>query len=261
MNWQEEYRRKLVSAQEAVKVIKSGDKVVLPMGSNPVVLGLALTGRMPELRDLEIYFVGPLSDFGWFDNWVVNAHTIVVGFPAKSAPGADLMRQAIQEKRVDDLICPLSCYLKSYLGGRPGVRQADVVMVNVSPPDANGFCSFGSSLWDQKQQAENAKVVLAEVDKRLIRTYGDNFIHVSQIDYLTETDLDKRAAFTNLPPVPVTREVEAIAGYLAILIKDGDTIEAGLSDVIEAAVAMPGGPFDNKHDLGWHTERLPRGGR
>ena len=92
-----------------------------------------------------------------------------------------LVRALVSEKRTD--------FTVSGLFGVPDVSETkpiDVFMVQISPPDEHGLCSFGASLWKKKEWVRDAKVVMAEVNERVIRTYGDNFVHVSEIDYFVE---------------------------------------------------------------------------
>jgi 4-hydroxybutyrate CoA-transferase len=134
-------------------------------------------------------------------------------------------------------------------------------MVELSPPDAHGYCSFGASVWTKKTECRNAKLVLAEVNKNLIRTYGDNFIHVSEIDYFVEhTPSGKQPGGTDLlgrKDVQPGEAEKAIAGYVSTLVKDGDTLQVGVGATSEWCCVL--GTFDSKVDLGWHSETTPRG--
>jgi len=144
----------------------------------------------------------------------------------------------------------------------PGARQKpDVILTQLSPPDKHGYCSFGASLWNKKQAIMDAKIVLAEINKNLIRTYGDNFIHVSEIDYFVEhTPSGKTPGTTDLlgrkTVGPGERE-QRISQYVASLIRDGDTLEIGVGGTSEWLPQL--GTFDDKLDLGWHSENTPPG--
>jgi len=116
-------------------------------------------------------------------------------------------------------------------------------------------------VWGKKEVVRHAKKTIAEVNKNLIRTYGNNFIHVSEIDYFVEhisggeapggTDLLGRKTWQ-------PGEVEtSIAGYVGILIEDGSTLQIGVGSTSEWVVQL--GALNNKVDLGWHSETTPRG--
>ena len=256
MNWQHEYQRKLVSADEAVSVIKSGDLICCPLDSEPLAVGLALTARAADLEDVEIEVAAPTNqDLGWYDPWATDRFRVKAGFIPRFAGPA--LRKASDEKRVDFQCAESALYLKGVSEGRPGHRRADACMLEVSPPDANGFCSFGNSMWDKKRKAESAKIVIAQINNSFIRTYGDNFIHVSQIDYFVESAQSGRSAFVGMSEVKPPPEAGTIAESVSTLIRDGDTIAVGIGVLTEGLLSA--GVFDNKSDLGFHTERTPRG--
>jgi len=167
-----------------------------------------------------------------------------------------LIRALVSQKRTD--------FTVSGLFGVPDMSETkpiDVFMVQISPPDEHGLCSFGASLWKKKEWVRDAKVVLAEVNERIIRTYGDNFVHVSEIDYFVEhTPTGKIPGGTDILGRRTTGPGElekTIAGYVGSLIRDGDCLEIGVGGTAEW-VAQLGG-LDSKHDLGWHSENTVRG--
>ncbi len=180
MDWQEEYKRKLVSAEEAVKTIKSGDLVYIHNQHNPELLIKALFARRNKLNDVKIWGWGADVDPGWYQpGWEDTFPTVVDVFVS------DVNRPAMDAHRAD--YYPHSFDNQFKAEERPDERRdLDVLLTVVSPPDKNGFCSFGYSLWYKKFQAGIAKKVIAEVDNNYIRTYGDNFIHVSEIDCFVE---------------------------------------------------------------------------
>ncbi len=245
-NWREEYQRKLVSAEEAVQSVKSGDTVSIPLGREPEALGLALAARGGEVENVKIVAYSPGLDFGWYDEGWEEIFKVKVGFVFPRG----IAREWMDSRRGDFQI-------GSVAGAHPYYTEdpLDVVMVEVSPPDEHGFCSFGASLWDKREQIQRARVVLAEVNDRLIRTAGENWVHVSQIDCFVEHRRTTGwGASTHGEPGD---HVKAIAGYVNELIRDGDTVQVGAGTTSEALVNA--GAFDGKHDLGVHTEMTPRG--
>jgi len=251
MGLEEEYEKKLVAPEEAISVVKSGDLVVFTQGMEPFDLGLALTARLPDLNDVTVSVRTPGRDFGWYDPGWEQFVNIEVGF------GLPIVRQIIADKRCDIPIGSLGFIFH----GEEDQKRTDVVLVEVSPPDHNGFCSFGASVWTKKSEIRSAKITLAEVNEKLIRTYGENYIHVSEIDYFVKhTPSGRTPGSTDLlgrkeqEPGEVEKK---IASNVATLIKDGDTFQIGVGAVSEWCVLL--GTFNNRNDLGWHSETTPRG--
>lgn len=248
MDWRAEYQHKLMSAGEAVRLVRSGDRVAIALLSDPPALLEALAARLGEVHDVEVLQCTPLMDPGWFDPaWEASFR---FRFETYMSP---LSRPLVQERRADWIPNLFSNYWKHLREGRPGARPADVFMMTVSPPDEHGLCSFGSCIWSKKQHCHAARVVLAEVHPGLIRTYGDNAVHVSQITAFVEgsprpSQLQRREA----PPA-----MKDIAGYVGDLVRDGDTFQIG-AGLLGAHLATLG-PFDAKHDLGYHAENLVPG--
>ena len=180
MAWHEEYQNKLVSAEEAVRAIKSGDRVYFAFPRQPFSLTKALEARRDELEDVEVLLEAPRVDNLWVAPEKKEAFKLVVTIH----PGPK-MRPWLKEKSATYLPSVFSTEAKT-LKERTGTRDIDVYLGVISPPDKNGFCSFGSELWNKKNCVQSAKTVIAEIDNSFIRTYGDNFIHVSQIDHLVE---------------------------------------------------------------------------
>jgi len=186
-NWRNEYRRRLVSAEEAVKVVKSGDRVIIPLVNQPHRLGPVLAARKEELRNVTIHSCFPTqTDWGMFyqpgmEESFYNTIELFIGDFARMAPaGTDSKRTVYWPGLFSVMMKPFD--------ERPEEcpYRIDVVMVVVSPPDKNGFCSFGGHLWNKRSYCKRARSVIAEVDETQIRTGGTNFIHVSEIDHFVE---------------------------------------------------------------------------
>lgn len=249
MSWNKVYEKRLVTPEEAVKIIKSGDRVVFCQGNEPLGMGLALAARKEELRNVQISVRTPGRDFGWYDPGWEESFQIEVGFVLP------IVKEAAAERR-----CDLAIGSLGFIFHEEERRPADVVMVEVSPPDNHGFCSFGASLWNKKAEVRAAKIAIAEVNENLIRTYGENFIHVSEIDYFVKhTPSGRQPGSTDLlgRKTQEPGEVEkSIAQHVSTLIRDGDTIQIGIGSASEWCAKL--GTFDNKHDLGWHSETTPQ---
>ena len=249
MEWQKEYGGKLVTAQEAVQEVKSGDRVVCTMGNEPLTLMSALEKRKGELSQVTLSVL-PGQDMDWYHHEGEGPFSMEVIYIVP------LVQDMVDRRRADCLI-PFPFYQYPWDMG-----EADVLLTVVSPPDDHGLCSFGGSLWNKKAQVQGAGTVLAEVNSNLIRTYGDNFIHASEIDWFVErvptgrppggTDLRGRVGSEGLGEID-----KAIAENVGALIRDGDTLQIGIGSAAEAVAGA--GVFDSRHDLGWHSENTPRG--
>ena len=250
MDWKADYEGKLTSAEEAIKVVKSGDNVAFAYGTEPLSLGLALLNRGIEVGGLNIFVPAPGRDFAWYEREWKDI------FQIEMAHVLPIVQQMVSEKRGDFLVGSLVWAHESGIR-----RKADVILTQLSPPDEHGYCSFGASLWNKKQAIKEANIVLAEVNQNLIRTYGDNFIHVSEIDCFVEyTPSGRVPGATDMLGRKTTgpREREKkISQYVSSLIGDGDTIEIGVGGTAEWLLRL--GAFDDKHDLGWHSENTPPG--
>ncbi len=228
----------IVSAARAVAGIHSGQQIFVHGGAaTPSVLLEALVARSAELASVSMvhfHTEGPAPHL---------APEMAGHFRHKALFIGPNARKAVNEGRAD--------YVPVFLSDVPdlfssGTLPLDVALVNVTRPDAHGFCSLGSSIDAALAAVRSAKVVIAQLNSRVPRTLGDTFIHVSQIAYGVEVDVP---LFEHANPV--IGEVErSIGGYVADLIDDGATIQMGIGS-IPAAVGLA---LHGKHDLGMHTE-------
>ena len=250
MDWKEEYERKFITAEEAAGFVKSGDRAVFPLGREAFAIGLALAARKDELTDVEVFVPFPGYDFGWYDpGWEDSFHVNIM------AP-TETVQEAIDGRRCDVVLPAL---IPDPMTSEE--REPDVAFVEISGPDDLGFCSFGASLWDKKRRVQQSKLVIAEVNPNLIRTFGDNFVHVSQIDYFVEHIKSGGAPGMGSLAGRILKEpdphAEPIARYVGGLIQNGDTIQIGVGRTNEPLVKL--GMLDGKHDIGYHSEATPRG--
>ena len=249
-DWHEEYERKLVTAENAISLVKSGDRIAFAYGLEPNDLGLALVAKSGDINNIQLYIPAPGREYPWYEPGWENIFNVSVGYILPVA------RKMIDELRGDYLVSGL------LWADDPSTRgPVDVLLIYLSTPDEHGYCSFGASLWDKKEAIRTAKLVLAEVSPGLIRTYGDNYIHVSKIDYfVTHTPTGRAPGTTDIlgRKEKGPGEIEkAIAENVASIIKDGDTIEVGVGGPAEWILQL--GVLESKHDLGVHSENLPRG--
>jgi len=250
MSWQEQYRDKLVPADEAVKVVQSGDVVVFALGAGGEAhsLGFALAKRKDELREVTVFHAFASAPYPWF------APGMEESFRLRCSYVGIFDRHAIRERRSDYVPWSYGTGARQEEFDRWGAyTRPDVFMVKVSPPDRHGFCSFGNSVWYSPTCVRNARTVIAEVDASLIRTYGGNLVHVSELDYLVEAPPPRPLAF-QFPPPPEdeARAAEVIGAQVAELIGDGDCIQVGVGLASQAVLSF----LEARHDLGVHSELI-----
>jgi 4-hydroxybutyrate CoA-transferase len=247
MNWQDQYREKLITAQQAAAMIKSGQRVLIGLGTaEPQYIANALCERWRELREVEIFTSNTMQPYPWFDKERGSAFKIQAGYLSGYS------RPLYQEKRIEYSINTVYSPAKWLEASRSAaMMNADVCLIMVSPPNAQGFCSFGEQLWYSRAWVERSKMVIAEVNPLLIRTGGDNYVHVSQLDYLVEEPEPIRPFSLTLVVSPDEQEAaEKIGALVASLVRDGATIQIGLGSVSMAA----GLYLREKNDLGIHSE-------
>jgi len=243
MSWQETYRGKLMSAQDALGAVRSGMRVYIHPGSaEPEVLVEALIGRAPFVRDVEIVHLLTLGRADYIRP-EMDGH-----FRHNAMFIGGNVREAVNEGRADYTPIFLSQIEGLFAGGD---MPLDVALIQVSPPDAHGFCSFGVGVDTTLTAAETARYVIAQVNDQMPRTYGDSFIHVSELDAVVEVS----RPLCELPPQPITEVHRAIARNVACLVEDGATLQLGIGGIPDAVLLQ----LHSHRDLGIHTEMLSDG--
>jgi len=243
MSWVDDYKKKLVCADEAVADVKIGDRVYISgNAATPYVLMKALAAQKDVLKDVEIVHVlllgdDPLSKPEMEGHFRHNS--LFVG-PAD--------RKAINEGRADYV--PIFLHQIPYLF-YSGTMPLDVALLHCSPPDEHGFMSLGVEVLASKAAAETARIVIAQVNDRMPRVLGDSFIHVSRFHKLVEIS-EPLPQLEKTPPSDVER---LIGKYIADLIEDGSTLQLGIGGIPDAVLAALSG----RRDLGIHTEMLSDG--
>ncbi len=234
---------KEVTAARAAEVIESGHKVFIhSIAMAPLSLIEALAARASELRNVEIYQIhtegpAPYAEPGMEKSFRVNNFFV----------GAN-MRKAVQEGRADYIPCFLSEVPGFF---RKGIIPLDVALIQVSPPDRNGYVSLGTSVDVTLSAAQSARIVIAEVNPQVPRTAGDGNLHVSQIHFFAKAD---RALPLSMPKIPDLIQ-QKIGEYVAGLTEDGATLQMGIGAIPNAALAA----MTNHKNLGVHTEMFSDG--
>jgi 4-hydroxybutyrate CoA-transferase len=241
--WASAYRRKVMDAAAAVRLVKPGDRVYIhPGAAEPEALVGALIQRAPELHDVEILHLMTLGSADYVRPSMQGHFRHLAFFVGSN------VRQAVNGGIAD--------YIPVYLSEIPslftsGILPLDVCLVQVSPPDSHGFCSFGVGVETTKAAARHARTLIAQVNRRMPRTLGDCFIHVSRFDAVVEVD----HPLLELPRVrsgPVQTE---IGRHVASLVDDGSTLQLGIGGIPDAVLLH----LKDKHDLGIHTEMFSDG--
>lgn len=250
MSWKQIYEARLTSAGEAIKVVKAGDSVAFAYGTEPLNLGTALLARGKDVGGVKIFLPAPSRHFPWYDPGLDNTFKIEISHVLP------VVQEMMADKRGDFQVGSM------LWAHEPGINNpADVLIVQLSTPDEHGYCSFGSTLWNKKQAVRDARIVLAEINKNIIRTYGDNFIHVSEIDFFVEhTPSGRKPGVTDMlgrkteGPSEIIRK---ICKNVSSFIRDGDCIEIGVGGPAEWLPRL--GVLNDRNDIGVHSENLPPG--
>ncbi len=234
-----------VSADEAVKLIKSYDKVyVQGSGSIPEVLLNALVKRAGELKGVEMYsgFAIAKGESPYCRKELLESFYPTSLFIANSVRGA-INRGEGQS-------------IPSFLGEVPALFRErliplDATLLNVSPPDENGYCSFGLSADLAVSAIETSKTIIAQINKNVPYSYGDALIHISRIDACVEAN----EPIVEIPmSIPNEKETK-IGNYIAEQIPDGATLQIGVGAIPNAVLSA----LTGHKDLGLHTEALTDG--
>ncbi|HZU26142.1 MAG TPA: acetyl-CoA hydrolase/transferase C-terminal domain-containing protein [Bryobacteraceae bacterium] len=243
MRWIESYRAKRMTADEAVQVVRSGNRVWIHEGcGTPQVLVDALMGRALELRNVEL------------------CHMLTFGQAPYTWPEFEMnfrhnglflggnTRDAVAEGRADYTPIFLSEIEALFQSGQLSI---DVALIQTGPPDQYGFVSLGTSVDCTLTAARCAKYVIAEVNRQMPRTHGDTFLPVDRISAFVETN----RPLLQLPVEAPTSVQHAIARNVASLIPDGAVLQTGIGAVADAVLSS----LKDRRALGVHSEMCSDG--
>lgn len=247
--WLRNYNSKVCTADEAVSVIKSGDKIVVqPGGAAPMELIRALVRKKEDLVGVEIYHILIVGDLPYTKPGMEKHFKHKAFFIGKNT------RNAINEGRAEFIPIFLSDVTLLF---KRGILDADIAFINVSPPDEHGFCSFGIDVGNIKTPADKAKIIIAQINKEMPRSLGNSFIHINKIDYIVEHD----EPLMELPQVDPNASAEVLSVYdkigqfVAEMIEDGSTLQLGIGAIPDSVMKY----LRFKKDLGIHTEMFSDG--
>ncbi len=245
MDWKTRYKDCILSAEDAIEMVESGNRLFLTGNvSVPYKLLDALVKKAPKLKDVEI------------------VQALTVGAPAYVGPEMEghlrvntmfisgNIRSAVQSGRADFTPVLLSEFPLLF---KKGYLPLDIALIHVSLPDEHGFCSLGVEVGLTKTAAESAKIIIAEVNEQMPRTLGDAFIHVSRLNHIVPVDYEiPEMSMSDGKPSPA---IEKMAAYIADLIPNGATMQMGIGAVPDAVLKY----LYEKKDLGVHTELFSDG--
>jgi len=238
------YQQNKTTASEAVTTICSGDRVfMMGMSSVPMTLMKALVARAPELEGVELLQMLTFGDADYIAPGLERHLRVNSLFLSANT------RAAVNEGRAD--------FIPAFLSEIPDLfriyYKPEVALIQVSPPDKEGYCSFGADVSISKPATLAAKKVIAELNPQVPRTFGDSLIHLSQIDQVVEVDYP-------LTEVAMSSgdAVELLIGqHIAALIEDGATLQMGIGGI--PAGVLSALKDAGIRDLGIHTEMFSDG--
>ncbi len=239
MNWTDEYRNKVMRTDQALRAVQSGMRVYIHPGcAEPEVLVEGLIARAPQVRDVEIVHLLTLGKADYV------APEMAPHFRHNAMFIGANVRDAVNDGRAD--------YTPIYLSEVENLFESqmpiDVALIQVSPPDEHGFCSFGVGIDTTLTAAKMARTVIAQVNPLMPRTYGDSFIHISEIDAIVEAS----RPLCEMPREEISHLHRAIARNVSTLIEDGATLQLGIGGIPDAVLLE----LRDRKDLGVHTEML-----
>jgi 4-hydroxybutyrate CoA-transferase len=242
-DWKTRYPHKVVDGDRAVEMIESGYRVFMTGNcSVPKVLLKALVRHAPHIQNVEIDQLLTFCP----DDYVspdMEGHLRI-----NSMFISENVRYAVNDGRADFTPVFLSEFPNLY---RKGILSLDVALLHVSPPDAHGFVSLGVESGMVKTPASQAHLVIAEVNDHMPRVLGDTLLHISQIDYLVPVSYE----LTEISMGEPSELSLKIASYIAPLIEDGATVQAGIGEIPNAVLQ----DLRDKKDLGIHSELISDG--
>ena len=244
MNWKEVYKQKICTEKEAISHIHSGDRVVVAHAcAEPVILTDAMTeaAEKYDWKEIEVVHMVAMGKAGYC------APEMSAHFRHNALFVGGSTRKAVEEGRAD--------FTPVFFSEVPDLLRNDMhvnaVLMQVSAPDEHGYCSLGVSCDYTKAAAECADIRIAQVNANMPRVLGDNFIHISKLDYIVPEDTD----LIELQPPKIGEVQKKIGENIASLVKDGDCLQLGIGAIPDAVLMF----LKDKKDLGIHSEMFSDG--
>jgi acyl-CoA hydrolase len=240
MSWIDQYRSKLVTARQAVECVESGMRVYIHPGcAEPEALVEALMSRAPYVKGVEILHLMTMGSSPYCSSAMAESFRHNALFVGGN------VREAVNAGRADYTPIFLSEVEALFESGEMPI---DAAFIQVSPPDPHGYCSFGVGVECTLTAAKSARKVIAQVNAQMPRTYGDSFIHVSEIDSIVELS----QPLCEMKPQASNRTFDDIGVRVASLIEDGSVLQCGIGAIPDSILPN----LMSRKDLGVHTEMI-----
>ncbi|MCB2358835.1 acetyl-CoA hydrolase/transferase family protein [Clostridium estertheticum] len=242
MNLKEIYKSKVITPEQAAAKVKSGDRVVTGHAcGEPIEVLAAMVASKETYENVEIVHMVAMSKSEYAKPGMEKY------FRHNSLFVGGNTRDAVSSGRAD--FTP--CYFYEVPSLFKEELPVDIALIQVTVPDEHGYCSYGVSNDYTKPAAECAKLVIAEVNNKMPRTLGDCFIHISEIDYIVESN----HKIVELMPPKIGDIEKAIGEYCASLVDDGSTLQLGIGAIPDAVLLF----LKHKKNLGIHSEMISDG--
>ena len=227
-------------AAEAVKKINPGHRVFISTGcSQPTNLVRAMAARADELADVEIIQLLAIGDTPYLEKGLAENFKINSFFISES------MRDSVNKGLGSYTPILLSDIPRLFSGGQ---LPLDVSLIQVSPPDVNGMCSLGISVDIIKAAIENSRLVVAQMNNHMPRTYGDSGVSINEIDVFVPVD----EPLIEVQRVQISDDIKEICTHIAALIESGSTLQLGFGKIPQITLEY----LKDKKDLGIHSEMV-----
>ena len=235
---------KAISAEAAVSKIKNGSRVFIGTGCGEPQHLIQTMVDESTMQDIMVYQMLSSTFSRYIDDESFRRRFSLKLFFISAS-----MRKAAFEGKIDYVPAYLSRIPRLFASHRIGL---DVALIQVSPPDRFGYCSLGVSVDITRSGLENARMVIAQVNPRMPRTWGDSFVHVNEIDWLVPYE----EPLVEVLPTEKDNEIAMRIGhFVSQLVDDGATLQIGFGHLPYAILQY----LDTKKDLGIHTQLITDG--
>lgn len=211
-----------ISAADAIAMIKSGQRVALsPVCAEPLNLVKELVQAKDRLENVTIYTMMPMGDCEYA------RPEMMPHFNVKTFSVGPRLMEALNKGYAEYIPCHLSQIPVFF---RERLIEADIALIQLSPPDSHGYCSLGVSVSYIRPVLDNVKTVIAEINDQMPRTLGDSLVHLSQMDYVVESSYPLPA----ITPPKIGKVEKRIAEFTADIVPDGAAIQVGIGNIADA---------------------------
>lgn len=243
MDVSEQYRRKLISIETAVGMVRSDTSIGVSMAaSEPPGLLSALGSRRDEVENVRVFSALLLGDYSFFLDPTMRGHFLLESW-----------FYGPSERKAHELgtVSLIPSHGRDWGWRKALYDPPDVFWGTACPMDRHGYFSLSLGVGYEKALIETARTVVLEINPNLPRTYGDTHVHISQISHVVEHE----CPLLEVPPAEPSAAEQAIGRYVADLVEDGATIQLGIGGIPNAVTAC----LVDKRDLGVHTEMFTDG--